>query len=607
MQNHSNNIYVAESFDRISSVFHKLSTLLPRNWQSQTRWIETVCVLATFYDDAFVWNCVFKLTRKVLSNARKRETIVAFLNEIQRPVPERILKNLCYSLTRYRQVFLYPSQQTFLRSWLSSMETDDEFFWPSLLELLKELSAHKKPQHKMKIRRLILKHKNAISWKTHIESVLNDGQERPLTPHGDFKHIRWSNYNQASLNYLEKLIDRHAKELMWINNLSTSLSSKLNCVLLSMHNASLGASSGWGIPDFSKQFNENSLYQEFSGKVQKRKEFYLAMFSDTDDLEELREIWISRLVSPKLGMLLYHLTRYKELGIVPSSTLEKWQIRLRDLTDGVTFEKNYEDSLAPLVANPAVIELFMEIHTRWATRILNEWLPWHALLLALLKTGSEFVTTGKCKHLVIPWINKFFISSQRKKDTKYLTRLIKFVLNFAPETKILFVDDTTRKREPSLKLAIPELNRQLERYKIRGLGVFDTTRNIHPSDNEEQLILSALRKYKMVIIRPYRWISNYKSFYNLMGKKDLTFLENRYYDSSWKDNLDFLYWGTSVFPLTGALAFDPLFPAYVYSKSTPVPFGIFYKKQLLKLLTNETEFTPSPLFAAYGKVANLLE
>jgi len=595
--------------DQVLTLLSKLPSLLPRRWLLSHEWLDIVCTLATISDDAFVWNCVFKLLRQASLKPCMWKTFFPLLEEIQRPVPGTIVRETLVLLKKHMPVMLTPVKRA-LRNLVQSPDVNaNEVFWPQFIILVKELTHRRNRITKARILRLFLKHRSLIPWSTYRDSWKRSGSlylaRCGLKPN----EYVWGDRNEREIEYVDKLVRCQANELTWIRHLSRSVSEKLRCVVLTMHNASLGASSGWGIPDFREQFCDPITYEEFEKDVQDEKYAFLKTLEDSSEIRTLKNVWVSRLVEPKLGSLLYYLVLSAKIGTFPENALREWQARLRPYLNFEKIKCHLEDTLGLIPIHPAVIELFLTNTMKWAKRILDGWLEWHALLLAILSSGHRYVADGKCQSLVVPWINKFFISSKRKQDIDYLELLIRFILGFVPDTKILFVDDTTKKSDPSLKLALHELNNRLHPISVQGMGVFGN--DVHHQKNADFLekLIRLFKTIPVIIVRPCPSVPRYTSFYELLRKRNTAFLTAENYDSSWKDNLDFLYWGTSVFPLTDAINFDPHFSPVIATRTGPVPFGVYYKTSLLKhsLGLEISRAAPSSLFAEYGYIANILD
>ena len=104
----------------------------------------------------------------------------------------------------------------------------------------------------------------------------------------------------------------------------------------------------------------------------------------------------------------------------------------------------------------------------------------------------------------------------------------------------------------------------------------------------------------------------------LLAKRPQSFLSPAEYDSSWKDNLPFLYHGTQVAPFAGASKRAEQFSPALTTSAGPMAFGIYYRHRLRQLALERLGFareksraddSPSSLhhlWREYAQLANLL-
>lgn len=222
------------------------------------------------------------------------------------------------------------------------------------------------------------------------------------------KLIFWPTYPDLDLSYFEKLIQKNAQELILARKLAEEVSMFSGRPVLTLHNATLGAPSGWGIPDFNFQLKE--IYPLWQNKVW----YFLKQFKEKlkKNTEILTQIWLKRMVEDK-----------------------KWNFYLKNRY----LQEKY--------------------------RLLN----YFPLLIAILKTNKIFLKKGKLG-LVVPFIDKFIRSSLGAKDIEYFKLFLKFIFSEVPETIVLFFDETTHPNGPTLKLAITTLKKDIQ--WIKGLGVY---------------------------------------------------------------------------------------------------------------------------------------
>jgi hypothetical protein len=241
----------------------------------------------------------------------------------------------------------------------------------------------------------------------------------------------------------------------------------------------------------------------------------------------------------------------------------------------------------------------------------------HARLLswlwALIEAGEEWLRSERLESLVLPIIDKIFISSQRDQDLAYLPLFVQLVSRMDRAPLFLLIDDTTRTAHPSLQLAI---DRWRQQFGFRGLGVYDSQ-----ADSEEEpleTILASSSRVNLFALRPLTQVHNPLSLDTLLSKRPQSFLSPAEYDSSWKDNLPFLYHGTQVAPFAGASKRADQFSPTLTTSAGPMAFGTYYRHRLRQLALERLGFTKEKsraddsnsslylLWREYAQLANLL-
>ena len=259
-----------------------------------------------------------------------------------------------------------------------------------------------------------------------------------------------------------------------------------------------------------------------------------------------------------------------------------------------------------------------------ARRQLNQTLSWYrkkrrdhtkklSLLLALIRTGQKWLSSGQLECLVLPIIDKFFISSKRDQDLAYLPSLLNLIHRFDNTPLFLFIDDTSRASQPSLQLAI---DRWREKHPFLGLGVFASNRE--PSCSYLQTILDNASKVNLFALRPLTQVHNPIALDILLVQRPPEFLSPEYYDSSWKDNLPFLYQGTQVAPFSGGVEESQNFSPLLLTSAGPMFFGTYYRFKLRrralerlgfsekKIQVNTAQSQLDSLWNEYADLTNLL-
>ena len=234
-------------------------------------------------------------------------------------------------------------------------------------------------------------------------------------------------------------------------------------------------------------------------------------------------------------------------------------------------------------------------------------------LWALIEAGTAWLRSERLESLVLPIIDKVFISSQRDQDLAYLPLFVQLVSRMDSTPLFLLIDDTSRAAHPSLQLALDSWSQQ---FGFVGLGVYDS----QPDSEEEPLetILAHSSRVTLFALRPLTQVHNPLSLDTLLAQKPQSFLSPAEYDSSWKDNLPFLYHGTQVAPFAGSSKRAQQFSPTLITSVGPLPFGTYYRHTLRQLALERLGFAQeksragdshSPLhhlWREYAELANLL-
>lgn len=405
----------------------------------------------------------------------------------------------------------------------------------------------------------------------------------------------------GSLRYLDLLIQRQAVELAAVRGLAAMISKQTRRVVLSWHNAGLASAGGWAFEDLNRQFPSDALWQGFKKTVQSRMESINAPENlNRNTLDDLFKLWEERLVKPKVAHAL-------------------WESRLRasfDHTERKLFEKNLRSAEALLKDSEVAAICKGEIYS-WHGAVsphqrmtLDQVLGWQKVrkgiwqeglirLTAMIEEGQDLMTVGKIPYCVLPWIDKFFISSRREDDIEYLPSLVNFFEGRGISPLILFWEDTSHGQAPSLQLAVKRLAAQ--GVPFRGIGVFGPTESSRTQ--ALQYIINEHQKIRLFALRPYNDVHYPKSFCRLLHDRDYRFFQH--YDSSWKDNLVFIYVGTQVFPLLSVQCDVESFPAWIGIGSGKYPFGLYLRKRLRKMTLGERDEGADRFSSEYAHWANL--
>lgn len=379
------------------------------------------------------------------------------------------------------------------------------------------------------------------AWRTHGRAVTARAGARPDGFSPVMKHLYWAGAQSRQIAFWERLVHSQAGELTEIRRLAQEISRKTGRVVLSWHNATLGAAGGWAFEDPAASLANPALYDGFVCEVMKeavriRESFNLA------SAMELCSMRVERLFAPKFA-----------------HAVENTSISTGDFWHG--FEKAEFSGIGePGAASrskyewPGALALHQRIArgqvSAWIESARRSWADGLILLFSLANHGQRLLDSGLIDSLVLPWIDKFFISSRRQADVVYLRRLLRFTSANIESPLVLLWDDTPHARAPSLGLALDLLARA--GLPFRGLGIFNAgISEGHAAEREEAvgIIAEEYPQKALFALRPINENHFPGAFRAIFEDLDESFFLN--YDSSWKDNLAFLYAGTQVFPLLG--------------------------------------------------------
>jgi hypothetical protein len=460
----------------------------------------------------------------------------------------------------------------------------------------------------------------ATSSKANLYSAETRGVDKVL------RILSWGQRSKDEIAFLENLISYQANELSAVFRLALEVSRRTNRVVITLHNATLGAATGWGAPTLAHQISARSAF-EFSHEVTSLRRDFIAELSNRqksspflpghsakEHARNLFHLWRKRLVRPDILQNLWTLRASLLLNTMPLDPWEQLLDQAREilkpgdhqrLTEGKGFGLTL---VSPTVARSQVDQTlsWYRKHRRGHSQKLS-------LLWALIRTGQKWLSSGRLEHLVLPIVDKFFISSKRDQDLDYLPSFLKVVHRFDHTPLFLLIDDTSRASQPSLQLAI---DRWRENYPFLGLGAFASKGDSSLSyletilDNSSQINLFALR--------PLTQVHNPAALDFLLAQRPPEFLSPENYDSSWKDNLPFLYQGTQVAPFTGGVEHPQSFSPILHTSAGPLFFGTYYRFKLRKralkalgFIEEESQINPSQsqletLWGEYADLANLL-
>ena len=442
----------------------------------------------------------------------------------------------------------------------------------------------------------------------------------------DLRILSWGQRSREEIAFFEKLISYQANEPVEVFRLAKEVSQRTKRVVLTLHNASLGASSGWGIPSFVQQvpaeaaatfFDRiNSLRKNFADSLSTphRSSPRFILDSHRQQIENLFLQWGKRLVRPRLIQNIWALRVSLILNNLPLEECEQVfseAMELLEHADHQTLTRGKGLAvtfLPPTTARQQVRETLLWYQEKKAghARLLS-WL-W-----AFIQTAEEWLRSERLDSLVLPMIDKVFISSQRDQDLAYLPLFVQLVSRMDSAPLFLLIDDTPRAAHPSLQLAI---NHWRQQYDFLGLGVYDSQTDFEEKPLET--ILARSSRINLFALRPLTQMHNPLSLNTLLATRPQSFLNPTEYDSSWKDNLPFLYHGTQVAPFAGKSKQAEQFSPTLITSEGPKAFGTYYRHRLRQLAlqrlgfaseksrTDDSHSSLHHLWREYAQLANLL-
>jgi hypothetical protein len=414
--------------------------------------------------------------------------------------------------------------------------------------------------------------------------------------------VTWARNGNLSLSWLEALLRRQARELASIRDLAREVSRRTRRVVFSWHNASLAAAGGWAFEDLDAAFPSRKLWSEFSNAVN-RGEAWRSSPGESEQTGENR-LWQmreERLILPRIQQGLYEACALRRFDSAWERVCEAAMEQV------ISF-------MAPALALEVVAEEKRGWHgpgspaQRCALSHLLEWWKgereaWSqglARLSALAAEASRLLAAGDLECFVLPWIDKFFISSRRRADCLYLPALVRWLEDRGEAPLVLFWEDTIHATLPSFRLAMEDM--RSDGALFHGIGVFGP--EMGTRRDALDLISRSLPQVRLFALRPWDDSHCAGSFHRMLKSRDSELLEH--YDSSWKDNLSFLYAGTEVSPLVSDPGYRETLPSWVTVGHEAWPFGAFFRGALRERVLGRTVTDSTDgLSARYAHWANL--
>ena len=420
----------------------------------------------------------------------------------------------------------------------------------------------------------------------------------------------WNACGQQTLKYLDALFHCQAEELRRVRDLSQCLSARTGRVVLSCHNATLAAASGWGLPLIREYFRDEDRWHSFESKVTRMSRDNLWVAGDQNRLmEQLLVLYQGRLIHPKIRQAFWQGRQHALLADFSGSADEDVELEqfrsvlpvelLEELRSGA--EQSWTGAVGPHQ------RLSLSQVMAWRDSHRDSWASGFRLLTAVIREGQRLLDAGELQQLVVPWIDKFFISSLRDQDLDFFPLTAKCLELCGCRPLLLIWEDTSRAAFPSLQLAVRQWRDA--GLACQGIGVFsECGAERVDRDRAEEFILAHHTDTRWFALRPFSDGFQPRSLEQLLDRRDYAFLHAAAYDSSWKDNLAFIYAGTQVAPLVSVQCDAELFPAWVLVDGRKWPFGAFLRGTLRRMVLGHEDqgLAPRGVAARYAEWANLL-
>jgi len=415
----------------------------------------------------------------------------------------------------------------------------------------------------------------------------------------------WGTLGADAVRFLEELVNAVAEELRAVRHLAEAVSRARRRVVLSLHNAASAACSGWAFQDVDRQFAEARAAKLFVTNVRDRLIGHSvsgSVASNDPLLQKLWAAWQDRLIMPKALHGLW----------------EAWGRSVLEMPDDFdraaqAFHDLFSKTSAGAVAKSAPLAWsgWLSPHQQFSWRAVALqrrekkalWFPGFRCLKALLQEAQRRLDAGDAEALVVPWIDKFFISSKREADLAYLGMLLDWLRMEGLSPIILFWEDTTRGRDPTLAVV---LRSRWPASQFTGFGVFGD--GSWTRGEAEGILTRAAEPGRLYVLRPLDDTHRPRSVEAVLsGRADRRDFFSAY-DSSWKDGTDAFYTGTQVASLTSIATEPESIPPWVVVGGLRRPLGWYFRRAVRRraLAGDEDERLRPLAIRLYARFANLL-
>ncbi|MFH0809992.1 MAG: hypothetical protein V2A77_05935 [Pseudomonadota bacterium] len=421
-------------------------------------------------------------------------------------------------------------------------------------------------------------------------------QARPTAPVHHLAHfpanirlVQVPGLPEDRLRLTSGLLGRSAREAGAAYRLAAAFSAAAGMPVVTLHNATLGGFSGWGVPGFEIQAGGSGLARE-------ARKLGAAAGPDSGLLEDLVRRRFEVLVRPGLHWLLSGLRQSclltgDEAGYAGwLKKAARWLGEAPDLPRFAFPFRCREDLEGRLAASLATAEAEEQ-------RLSGQM----EMLAALWLAGRHLMAQGRLKSLVIPVVDKFVASSSRGREVSYLAAFARCLLSVAPEARLLLFDASPNPDSPSLRFT-PSL---LEDAGVaaRGLGIFSPDGSL-PQNMHQMLRCSGGKNLFLLEPEPCRGRRGAER----LGAGDGSLLAPQGYDPAWKEAVGWLTAGTPLADLAPCWLPPPPHEGRVLTSAGPLPGGVFYRLMLrrrLGLMPRNGRAAEAALWRRWARFARL--
>lgn len=414
------------------------------------------------------------------------------------------------------------------------------------------------------------------------------------------KGTAWNGLGRRKLEAFDKLLQCQQQELQSVRELARQISRLTRRVVLSLHNATLCAMGGWAHNALSDQIGDARLWSTFM-KAAKAWKQHLATeaLASAASAQEIQTHWEQRIIHPQILQCLWE---SKVRHAMDRRLRDEWEKDLKAAGTLLPPEKMLQLEQSPPYSWPGPLAPHQKLSTTdlvaHAQTRRNTWAKGFLSLAGYMQAGRELLRQGDVESLVLPWIDKFFISSRRNKDRFYLAKLVQWLEKWGSRPLILFWEDSSRAHTPSFCLALDQLRKS--GYPFRGIGILDTQK----SNREEALhiIRAGHSSHSLFALRPFTDGHHPADLTQILSTppQDIPVV----YDSAWKDDLCFLYAGTQIAPLLSAQTNMEKWSPWVSFEGVKYPFGQYLRSRL-RIELNITPIPKGAIDRKYFLWANL--